>query len=225
MSGYSDEELDEMEQATRDDLEYKPLWIAVDGVDGAGKGVVIDILQELLDTKTDVIPAIGNTPSTANIPLRNACKNNTLTDTIKPIAICMLIVESYNKACLSLIQGRNVLHDRYIGSFYAYNYLDSDQKNTNELYTSILNSKTMMPNSPDLHIYVTADNDVISNRMICRDDCGALDKKVLANLDEYKRRYAQYYAYEVNEPVHIVENNGSIGQLTNKLIKILGEHL
>jgi len=206
-------------------IEHKPLWIAVDGVDGAGKSVVIDIIQELLDTNTDVIPAVGNTPSTSNIPLRNACKNNTLTNTIKPIVASMLIVESYNKACLSLVQGKNVLHDRYIGSFYVYNYLDLGQQNANEIYTSILNSKTMVPKSPDLHIYVTADNDVISNRLKCRDDCGELDKKVLANLDEYKRRYMQYYVCEVNEPVHIVENNGSIDQLTNKLIKIIGEHL
>lgn len=160
----------------------EPLWIVVDGPDGAGKTTLIAAIKELLAKNNHNIletKALGQGPIGKAIRKRLLDNKTRPSDEMQSMMLPMGMIETYNEHILPALEKRkSVITDRWLGSFFAYQVYaercDAALPVFNLLNSSIKGFMTrgmpgrFMKQQPDIYFICDVDPEEAERRLAVR---------------------------------------------------------
>lgn len=205
---------------------YSGNFIAVEGIDGAGKTQVVKILKELFaqkypDKEVIAIRAPGGTAISEKI------RSILLTDETHMAARTelLLFMASHSETIDKVIQpaldrGAIVISDRFLDSAHAYQ--GSGRGLT--MGVQAIHKYVLDEMRPDHTVYVTVDQEVANTRVHTRNDANHLDKETM----DFKNRVASRLTFQrVTAPPQLVtelKNNGTTEELHQICDKFVQEY-
>lgn len=204
-------------------------WITVDGLDGAGKGTVIDLFKSSLEStgkEVKVFKVIGT--GIAGEGLRAAIMTSKLSRATAAMSLATCFTDTYHNVMQSINDYDLIIVDRYIASFFAYDCVAAKDKDDssisdlgNVLLDSVLLNKRIMPESPDYEIFVNCDPAMCKERIDKRDEEKKyLDHKPIEHFITSSEAYLKYYTTRVPGFINI-ENKGSLEDLENNVLNTI----
>lgn len=215
-------------------------FIAVDGLDGSGKTTCINYLKEYFESlgkKVYLTKAIGS--GFGGWEFRQILLSGELVDqnvtnllTIACHISSINEINSLRKTSEELGEDTIIIHDRYLASYWAYNYLNPMLSSNEE----IKNKSLMLFNSylnindkelqPDLYFYINVDPSIAKERIDKRNE-----KKVYADLkpieyfEKLKESFDDYFETNLVKRVTIDNNTNDIEVLFNQLRLSINRYL
>ncbi len=202
-------------------------FIVVDGVDGCGKTTSIEYLKDYLISKgqnVHLTKAIGSGKN--GLAMRQLLLESKFdVQDIDDLLVLACHINSLKEVNEYLSLGYTVIHDRYLASYWAYNFQvpfnEIGKENRNKvlnLFNLYLTDRNIIGKEPDLSLYIDISAEKAKERMSQRDkpltytDNGSLE--YFQNLIEAFKDY-----YETNVVKHTVINNNfdNIENLYNQL--------
>lgn len=201
--------------------------IVVDGVDGCGKTISIEYLKEYLISKgqnVHLTKAIGSDKN--GLAMRQLLLENKFdVQDIDDLLVLACHINSLKEVNEYLSLGYTVIHDRYLASYWAYNFQvpfnEVGKENRNKvlnLFNLYLTDRNIIGKEPDLSLYIDISAEKAKERMLQRNkpltytDNGSLEyfQNLIAAFKDY---------YETNVVKYTVINNNfdNIENLYNQL--------
>lgn len=151
--------------------------IVVDGVDGCGKTSSIEYLKEYLISKGHVVhttKAIGSGEN--GVLLRQMLlEHRFIIQDINDLLVLSCHINSLREVNDMLNLGYTVIHDRYLASYWAYNFLtpfnEASKESRNKvlsLFNLYLTDKNVIGKQPDLSLYIDITAEKAKDRMMKR---------------------------------------------------------
>lgn len=178
-------------------------FIVVDGIDGAGKSTIIEFLKKLFEEHNLPIktaPTIGT--SDIGKAIRTSIINNAIpvSEAMEMLAMAACQPAILNDFVLPNIKDNNIILDRYIPSFYAYQVVGLNNGIAKDLYINILSKPEVMEIIPDLYIYCDVSLDVSMERVIERGIIDKFDNFAIEKRERVLDGY-NFHATTANNPV------------------------
>lgn len=189
-------------------IDRKPLFIAVEGIDGAGKTTLAkQVLVPLLDAEYVSTLDAGPISKLVRKQLME-CPN--IADPHQTFFMMAALLETYNLAIKPLLDsGKSVVVDRWLPSLHAYQ-LDKWKYDSKflpaGLFDQIVSREDVLGIAPSRYIYVTVDAEVAQDRCERRGNKDRIDSAAVAELT---RRITAYNSLFLNMgvPVFRFDNN------------------
>lgn len=213
-------------------------FIAVDGLDGSGKTTCIKFLKEYLESKgkhVHVTKAIGSGFGGwgfRQILLSGEIRDQNVTNLLTVACHVTAINEINSLRKNSDDTGKEVvvIHDRYLASYWAYNYLnpmlDNNEDIKNQslmLYNSFLNINEVNK-LPDLYLYIDIDPNVAKERIDQREEAKVYsDLKSIEYFEKLKKSFDDFFETNLFKRT-IVDNNTEKENMFNQ-IKLIADKL
>lgn len=174
-------------------MSYKiPKYIVVDGPDGCGKTTAIRFIKDYLTKSFNqdvvIMKALGQGAIGAECRKRHL--SNQAGIGLESLMMPTSIMEAYYDHVLpTLNQGKCVIMDRWISSYYAYQIKGRDDHCSKEIYNTLFdNDRTPMIRKPDIYFIGDVDQSIADKRLKARDgDTNYLDNET----SEFKQRVMQ----------------------------------
>ena len=215
-------------------------FIAVDGLDGSGKTTCINYLKEYFESlgkKVYLTKAIGSGFSGwgfRQILLSGELIDQNVTNLLTIACHISSIneINSLRKTSEELGEDIVIIHDRYLASYWAYNYLNpmlcSNEETKNKslmLFNSYLNinDKELQP---DLYLFIDVDPVTAKERIDKRNK-----KKVYADLkpieyfEKLKESFEDYFETNLVKRIIIDNNTNDVEVLFNQLRLSINRYL
>jgi dTMP kinase len=170
--------------------------IVLDGVDGCGKTTIAKFLQEELNhhhIPNVLLRAIGQ--GIIGNAVREQYLHGELTNspTAEALFVASSIIEAYEHSVVpALKEGKTVILDRSIGSYYAYQVAYGINSAANTIFFGMLLKKDIIP-PPDLYLFLDVDLATSVERMATRPNQDNFDKKSLSFKDTAIKAYDYYF--------------------------------
>lgn len=172
-------------------LDKKPLFIAVEGVDGAGKTTLAkQVLVPLLNAQ--YVSTLDTGPI-SKLVRKQLMERPGIPDPHQTFFMLAALLETYNLAIKPLLDsGKSVVVDRWLPSLHAYQ-LDKWKCDSEflpaGLFDQIISREDVLGIAPTLYVYVAVDAEVAQDRCERR---GNKDRMDSAATTEFIRRTTVY---------------------------------
>ena len=202
------------------------MLIYIDGIDGCGKSVLCQHLKEYLPNSI-VIPLLNGGPIGTAVRhhyLLNPAPNSN--DTFYAMATMVANIETLYDVVLPAIQvGKNVIVDRSLGSYWAYQVMMGKFRNefALDLFNKVTRAAKFQLVKPDLYIQCEVDIAVANERLSNR-ETNSIDLLDVHVKEQLIKGYEQFYniANSVFEwPVERLDCNADLSIVKTKLIKLV----
>lgn len=202
---------------------YPGNFIAVEGIDGAGKTHVVQILKELFAQKYPDKEVIAIRAPGGN-PISEMIRSILLTETSKMAASTELLLfmashsETIDKVIMpALKRGAIVISDRFLDSTYAY----QGSGRGLSMGVQTIHKYVLDEIRPDHTVFVTVSQEVAGARVHTRGDANHLDNESV----EFKKRVESRLTFQrLTSPVQMVSelrNNGTLEELRETCSKFV----
>jgi dTMP kinase len=207
----------------------KTLFIAFEGIDGAGTTTQSRLLEEWFKKQNQrsaltYEPSSGPVGSMIRMILKKRIVSAAPSGQLLPFdrtSIALLFaadrLDHYHSEIEPLISsGVHVISDRYVLSSLAYQSVDCDYDWVREInkYAPV----------PDVTIYIDVQPDLAMNRI----ESGRTSKEIFENIEFQKRVYDAYRKI-VQEPfypnIHIIDGTQSREDMSEEIIRIIRKYL
>ena len=192
----------------------KPLFIAVEGIDGAGKTTLAkEVLVPLLDA--EYVSVLDSGPI-SKLVRKQLMEHPEISDIHQTFFMTAALLETYNLTIKPLLEsGKNVVVDRWLPSVYAYQldtWMDECKILPVGLANEITSRNSRLNIHPSCYIYVSVDIEVAQKRC---DSRGNKDRMDNADVEELARRKMAYmHLFSNMEIAHFdFDNNKDTGSL------------
>ncbi len=207
-------------------------FIAVDGLDGSGKTTCINYLKEYFESlgkKVYLTKAIGSGVSGwmfRHILLSDKLVDQNVTNLLTIACHISSInqINSLRKESEELGEDIVIIHDRYLASYWAYNYLNPMLNNNEEIKVKSLmlfNSYLNINNKelqPDLYLYIDVDPTIAKERIDKRNEEKVYaDLKSIEYFQKLKESFDDYFETNLVKRVTINNNTNDLEVLFNQL--------
>lgn len=209
-------------------------FIVVDGVDGCGKTTSIEYLKEYLTSKghnVRLTKAIGSGKN--GMALRQLLLENRFNiQDINDLLILSCHINSLREVNEHLELGYTVIHDRYLASYWAYNFQVPFNEATKESRNKVLNlfnlcltDRNVIGREPDLSLYIDISPEKAKERMIARGaPLSYTDNGTVQYFQNLIDAFKDYYDTNVVKHTVIENNKDNIeilySQLRNSVDKL-----
>lgn len=188
----------------------KPLFIAVEGIDGAGKTTLAkEVLVPLLDA--EYVSVLDSGPI-SKLVRKQLMEHPEISDMHQTFFMMAALLETYNLTIKPLLEsGKNVVVDRWLPSVYVYQmdtWTDKHVALPTSLFYEIISRCSMLNITPSFYVYVTVGADTAQVRCDAR---GNKDRMDSASKSELTRRLLAYdYLFKNTAvPFFWFDNNAS----------------
>ena len=169
----------------------KPLFIAVEGIDGAGKTTLAkEVLVPLLNA--EYVSVLDSGPI-SKLVRKQLMERPEISDIHQTFFMTAALLETYNLTIKPLLEsGKNVVVDRWLPSVYAYQldtWMDECKILPVGLTNEITSRNSRLNIHPSCYIHVSVDIDVAQKRCGSR---GNKDRMDNADVEELTRRKMAY---------------------------------
>ena len=204
-------------------------FIVVDGIDGCGKTSSIEYLKEYLTSKghnVRLTQAIGSGKN--GMALRQLLLENKFNiQDINDLLVLSCHINSLREVNEWLSLGYTVIHDRYLASYWAYNFQVPFNEATKESRNKVLNlfnlylqDKNVIGKEPDLSLYIDITAEKAKERMIARGaPLSYTDNGTIEYFNNLIEAFKDYYSTNLVKHTIIDNNNDNIENLFNQLRK------
>lgn len=198
-------------------------WITIDGSDGVGKTTIIELLREKLEKQNRVVEVLRAVGSGVNGDKLRNLYLNILTDkddTDSRTAVSAIMhlnhIEKV-KHSSTIDKDIIVISDRSIASFFAYNVCVLQERTARSIYEDILCNPDLIDIQPNLHLYITADEQTVLERLHSRGQLNHLDHESLAKHSKLSDAFNTYFRSETKSCTTIIDNSDTLEMLDLKV--------
>lgn len=202
----------------------KPIYVVVEGLDGAGKTSLIKCIAKLLGENVRVVREPGGTPLAEEI--REITKRTNFTEFVNDGTDQLLMAASRSQSLSEVVapalrDGCNVIGDRCYWSTLAYNC------RTQESYNQYWNLHQVYGKpfaDPDLYVYVDVDPAIGLARVSGR---GGPDRYEARGLDYFRQVRSRYgkIVLATTTPVIVIDGTRPLIESFTKLERVLPDFL
>ena len=193
----------------------EPLFIVVDGPDGCGKTTLINNLARHLQTDLNQEVVVMKALGQGRIGME--CRTRHLANQTGPgfesLMMPMSIMEAYYDHVLpALAEGKSVLMDRWVASFFAYQVNGREDLYSKEIYETLFDRlRTPMVRQPNIYFMGWVDKDVANTRLNARaEHSNYLDKET----SDFKDRVSQGFQQFAKQNTGTVQLNCNLSEAT-----------
>jgi len=204
-----------------------PKWISIEGIDGSGKTTAVKWLELYLRNKGfKVVVLKGLGSGTIGSFIREMVIDDTIADNLKALTMSVALIDCYNEL-EELLEERNtvVITDRFIGSYYAYNYKANKDIAAKSIHTNILKNKAIINKYPCLELFIDIDLDIAKERLNMRsNESNHIDRMPIEYFEKVRQGYLEYMMKTNAKIYFTITNNLSIELLEvniDRIIKLL----
>lgn len=199
------------------------MFIAVEGIDGAGKTTLIEALSKALEVQgldVLVVREPGGVP--AGEAVRHVLKSNEYVGQITPIAELLLFYASRSmlveaKIKPSLAAGKVVIADRFELSTFAYQGLALDQMSE----CIGISKHTLKGFQPDLYLWVDADPTVcLKRRMAASGEFDAIEQRGVEFFERCRKGFQSASAF-LTTPVIRLDGNATESEVLTEALEVI----
>lgn len=144
-----------------------PLFITLDGIDGTGKTTLAYHLDEKLTQygyKVNRVPMLGS-GKLGSILRDKILNTNSLTASEETLYMATSIIETMRETVPKLLKENNaVILDRYLSSFYAYQFRSKDDPLAGTIYANLL-KEGYFDIIPDWFIFTSCEPQIAEDRI------------------------------------------------------------
>lgn len=194
---------------------YSGQWIVFEGMDGCGKTTAICEFETFFREKGVDKIAILKGVGTGNFgePIRSVLMSGQCNKLAHASAFATALADCFHHIKTYLDQGYVVLSDRFIASFFAYNYQINQDIGAELFFTRFLTNPNIFDRVPDLELILYSEVDEAKSRMAKRsEEQTVIDRKP----NDYFERIKQAYLLYANHPDHqthpivLMDNNDTL---------------
>lgn len=202
-------------------LNKRPLFVVIEGSDGAGKTTLIPHVVSILQANGygDVLPKQALTGGPVGKAFYASLKTGNVSELNEVLSMAAAINETYMvDIAPALDAGSSIVCDRWIPSYYAYQCYARGVSLAFDIVEYLYETT-----KPDLYIHCKVDRDVAMGRMAARKDNNYLDDEA----ELFKQRVSQGYVWWFSQenktvPVIDLDCNQSLEAVANELqVKLL----
>lgn len=199
-----------------------PLFLVVEGIDGSGKTTAVNHIAKNLQQSGQSVKVVRSMGSgEIGHAIRELLLNDYFNEYESSVACCLAILDAYKTAVKYLQQGHNVIMDRFIGTYYAYNATANKEVLAPSIFDTVFIHPDILTRQPLCYIYLDVDVDTAKARMA--------DRLHLTRFDKESEEYYQNLIKGFNEFSTLcgtadwktINNNQSLSKLHKQLDSIL----
>ena len=208
----------------------KGKWIVFEGMDGCGKTTAIHEFEKFFKEHGEQNIVILRGVGTGNFgePIRTILMSGQCNKLAHASAFATALADCFHHIKTYLDKGYIVLSDRFIASFYAYNYQTNHDIGAEVLFTQFLTNPTVFDREPDLELVMYSDVEEAKARMAARsEEQTVIDKKPIEYFERIKCAYKQYaYAFDnQTHPIVLLHNHGTLDEFKYDLKDMFDTHV
>lgn len=178
-------------------MQNKPYLIAIDGPDGSGKTTICKHLQTFMSETygpTEVVSMLGSGPLGKHIRQVFLDSPEKLDPGVEALWLASACVETiYHTVSKLLAEGKHVILDRYVSSYYAYQCARNTNTHAETIYNDIL--RPLLFKKPlDLYIYCEISVETAEERIQHRGNLDNNDRFDLTIKHQIKRGFDFFYS-------------------------------
>lgn len=209
-------------------MNAKPLFIAIEGGEGAGKSTLIQAIKEALGNKVITTREPGGSPF-AEVIRDVALKHEKARQASPESMICLMFAARFDHVRNTVVPGLNagnhVITDRFDSSSYAYQIFAQENRGLEDLFWQL---RSHVPRTPDLYIYADVDVEEGLRRVRARNkvssDGNHFDDRELAFHYRLREGYKSFFSAGDRGVKSITINaNLSIGDVRKQLFDNLSK--
>lgn len=189
---------------------YTPFF-ALDSCDGAGKTTACDMLESILRAKgIDVmrLKGLGNSKLTLSIREAFLEDSGELSSTERNLGIALSLAEASRLANRYLGEGKAVICDRYIPSFFAYQVKLLKYPKSLAILEEILHDQALMSSFPSHFLLLKCNSQTISQRLELRQGKNWLDNSSIDYIEKLQSYFEDYFTTYQQKKIDLYTDSG-----------------